>query len=320
MSLPLVSCLKGELTDFLRYKRALGFRYERPEGTVRNFDRYVRKVQPPSPPRLDWRTLIRDWLARTEGRKPMTVAADLQLIRQFCLFRRRRDPGAFVPGREWTHEATESRFLPYIFSVTEIRKLLQHIARGRGSSFQRRSRRLLLLVLFCTGLRFGEAARLRVGDLNLGRRLLWIRESKGRTRLVPIGPDLAEEFRRYLRSRRTAQPPEREALLVSFQGKAYSTRLISHTVRQWLRLTGLKPDTGRVGPRPYDLRHSFAVERLRRWYRQGGEVAGRLPWLSVYMGHANILGTETYLHATPELLALTARRFEARFRRHTQTR
>jgi len=39
MKPPLVSCLKDELTDFLRYKRALGFRYERPEGTVRNFDR-----------------------------------------------------------------------------------------------------------------------------------------------------------------------------------------------------------------------------------------------------------------------------------------
>ena len=320
MKRPLACCLKGELADFLRYKRALGFRYERAEGTVRNFDQYVRRVQPPSPRRLDWRTLIRDWLARTQGRKSRTVAAELQLIRQFCLFRRRRDPGAFVPDREWAREPAESGFLPHFFSVTEIRNLLQHIARRPGSSFQRRSHRLLLLVLYCTGLRFGEAARLRVGDLDLGRRLLWVRESKGRSRLVPFGADLAKEFRRYLRSRRTVQPPEREALLVSFQGRAYSTRMISHTVRQWLRRAGLKAETGRVGPRPYDLRHSFAVERLRRWYRRGDEVAGRLPWLSVYMGHANILGTETYLNATPELLALTARRFKARFRRRPNAR
>jgi integrase/recombinase XerD len=320
MKRPLASSLKGELTDFLRYKRALGFRYERSEGTVRNFDRYVCQVEPPSLPRLDWRTLIRDWLARSRGRKPRTVAAELQLIRQFCLFRRRRDPGAFVPDREWAQEATDTPFLPHFFSVTEIRKMLQHLARRPASTFQRRSQRLLLLVLYCTGLRFGEAARLRLDDLDLGRRQLWVRESKGRSRWVPFGSDLAGEFRRYLGSRRRVQPAEREALLVSFQGKAYSTQLISHTVRQWLRLIGLKPLTGRVGPRPYDLRHSFAVERLRRWYRRGGEVAGRLPWLSVYMGHANILGTETYLNATPELLALTARRFEARFRRRSNGR
>ena len=277
MNRPLVSCLKGELTDFLRYKRALGFRYERPESTVRNFDRYVRRVNPASPRRLDWRALIQDWLAQSEGRKPMSVAADLQVIRQFCLFRRRRDPRAFVPGREWAHEATDWPFLPHPFSVTEIRMMLQHIARSRGSSFQRQSRRLLLLVLYCTGLRFGEAARLRLGDLDLARRLLWVRESKGRSRLVPFGADLAEEFRRYLHGRRTARPRNQEALLLSLQGKAYSTKMISHTVRGCLRRMGLKPETGRVGPRPYDLRHSFAVERLRRWYRWGGDVAGRLP-------------------------------------------
>jgi integrase/recombinase XerD len=315
MKLPLVSCLKDELADFLRYKRALGFRYERPEGTVRNFDRYVRRVHSASAQRLDWRTLIRDWLARTPGRKSLSVAMDLRLMRQFCLFRRRRDPRAFVPERDWARETVEAPFLPHCFSVTEIRQLLRHIAHRPGSGFQRRSHRLLLLVLYCTGLRFGEAARLRVSDLELGRRLLWVRESKGRSRLVPFGSDLAEEFRRYLRARGRAQPPEREALLVSFRGKAYHTRLISHTVRQWLRRTGLKAPAGRVGPRPYDLRHSFAVERLRRWYRRGGDVAGRLPWLSVFMGHANLLGTETYLHSTPELLALSARRFEARFRR-----
>jgi integrase/recombinase XerD len=314
MKQPLASCLKNELTEFLRYRRALGFRYERAEGTVRNLDRYVRRVHPGSAGRLDWRSLIGDWLARSPRRKSRTVAMDLQLVRQFCLFRRRRDPGAFVPDRQWARSDEEAPFLPHFFCGAEIRKLLGHIAHRPGSSFQRRGHRLLLLLLYCTGLRFGEAARLRLNDLDLRRRLLWVRESKGRSRLVPFGNDLAQEFRRYLRTREGAQPPEREALLVSFQGKAYSTPLISQTVRQWLRRTGLKPQAGRIGPRPYDLRHSFAVERLRRWYRGGIEVLGRLPWLSVYMGHANILGTETYLHSTPELMALTARRFEARFR------
>ena len=52
---------------------------------------------------------------------------------------------------------------------------------------------------------------------------------------------------------------------------------------------------GRIGPRPYDLRHTFAVQRLSSWYRQGADLHARLPWLSAYMGHDDILGTETYL-------------------------
>jgi integrase len=79
------------------------------------------------------------------------------------------------------------------------------------------------------------------------------------------------------------------------------------------RQAQLKPSSGRVGPRIHDLRHTFAVHRLTRWYRQGAQIDGRLHWLSAYMGHANILGTEIYLNATPELLALAGERFRRRF-------
>ena len=68
-----------------------------------------------------------------------------------------------------------------------------------------------------------------------------------------------------------------------------------------------------MGPRPYDVRHAFAVHRLTDWNRKGLDVHARLPWLSAYMGHSNVLGTEDYLHATPELLRLASRRFEKRF-------
>jgi integrase len=78
---------------------------------------------------------------------------------------------------------------------------------------------------------------------------------------------------------------------------------------------GLKPEKGRVGPRPYDLRHAFAVQRLTLWYRQGVDLHARLPWLSAYMGHVDIVGTETYLNATPELLHLAAERLHRRYRK-----
>jgi integrase len=48
----------------------------------------------------------------------------------------------------------------------------------------------------------------------------------------------------------------------------------------------LKRSRGRVGPRPYDLRHAFAVHRLTAWYREGADIHARLPWLSAYMGQA----------------------------------
>jgi len=47
---------------------------------------------------------------------------------------------------------------------------------------------------------------------------------------------------------------------------------------------------------------------------EGVDVHAKLPWLSAYLGHQNVLGTEVYLKATPQLLALASQRFEQRAR------
>jgi integrase/recombinase XerD len=49
---------------------------------------------------------------------------------------------------------------------------------------------------------------------------------------------------------------------------------------------------------------------LTAWAEEGVDVHAKLPWLSAYLGHQNVLGTEVYLKATPELLQLASQRFE----------
>lgn len=57
------------------------------------------------------------------------------------------------------------------------------------------------------------------------------------------------------------------------------------------------------------LRHSFAVQRLLVWYRNGADVRAQMPHLSVYMGHLGMVETYHYLSATPELLTIASERF-----------
>lgn len=172
----------------------------------------------------------------------------------------------------------------------------------------------MLLLLYCTGIRFGEALRLRLRDVDTRSRILFVEEFKGRARWVPFHHSLAVELGSYLKARlvfASAQPEER------FFVGANKTTLPASTafdnLQKLFREAGLKPDRGRIGPRPYDLRHAFAVHRLTQWYRQGVNLHARLPWLSAYMGHVDILGTETYLKATPQLLNLVANRFRCRY-------
>jgi integrase len=299
---------------FLTFKHALGHPYVRAEFTLRAFDRFVAGFERRRGRRGIEPALLA-WLAGKSGRKPVTVTVELGVLRQFCLFRRRRDPRAFVPGRMWAPQPTTSDFLPHVFSVAEVRRLLRATARTGRTPFRGRLLRALLLLLYCTGLRFGEALRLRIGDLDLHAAILFVAESKGRSRWVPFHRSLAQDLSRYLVARRTAAPADlRAPLFVGATGRALSAGGASVALRSLFRHEGLKPGKGRVGPRPYDMRHTFAVHRLTRWYRAGVDLNERLPWLAAYMGHQDITGTETYLTATPELLALAAHRFRRRYR------
>ena len=305
------SRLASDLERFLVYKRTLGCAYRRAEFTLRSFDRYV-ATHGSKRGSLHLEDLLRDWLSGNERRKPNTVASYLAPLRAFCLYLKRTDPQAFVPSPNWAPLRSQAPFIPHPLSLAEVRDLLAAAASLKGPALRARTCRLYVLLLYCTGLRPGEAVRLMLPDVDMRQKVFLIRDSKGKTRLVPFRSDLAAEIRSYLRHRANT-PRVDTTLLVDLSGRAYSTARASNTVRYLLRRIGLKPARGRVGPRATDLRHTFAVHRLTRWQRAGADVQTRLPLLSAYMGHDNLLGTETYLHATAELLGTACHRFHARF-------
>lgn len=101
-------------------------------------------------------------------------------------------------------------------------------------------------------------------------------------------------------------------MFIRRDGSALTLHAASEGLRALLRELGLKPPHGREGARPYEFRHAFAVHRLTAWAIEGADVHAKLPWLSAYLGHLNLLGTEIYLKATPQLLELASQRFEQR--------
>jgi integrase/recombinase XerD len=312
-----VARLRKEITAFLAFKRALGYRYLRGAFTLRNLQRFATGGCGPRSP-IDLERVIRAWLLRTPGRKPVTLANDLGAVRQFCLYLRRGDPTAFVPPVSLAPQTT-SRYVPYVFSLEEIRRLIRAAEQYPGLKVWPGVLRTLLVATYCTGLRLGEAVRLQRADLDQGRHVIHVLGSKGRSRDVPFQADLAQVFARYLGERadllRSLGRGSESALFVGRNGHGISLHATSYAICRLLRQLGLKQPTGRCGPRPYDLRHAFAVHRLTAWYRDGVDLHTRLPWLSAYMGHLNVLGTEVYLHATAELLETASERFAAQFDR-----
>lgn len=319
MSENFLSSYAQEFKRFVAHRRAIGYSYHRGAATLKSFDRYI--LDHAGPKRaLPLPALLSGWLSRCSGRKAVSVAMELGTLRQFFKYRRRFDPKGFVPGREWAPQSTESDFVPYVFSINQIRALLEEAERLRCDLHARPAIRILILILYCTGLRLGEAVRLEIGDVDFDQKLFRVCESKGKTRWVPFRADLARELKAYRRQRDhlTAVTPH-APFIVRPDGNAFSVKGASGIVRGMLRRLGFKPLKGRIGPRPYDLRHTFAVRRLESWHRAGIDVHARFPLLSAYLGHDDIMGTEVYLHATSELMQLASRRLRARLRSRSAT-
>src|ERR1035437_6907827 len=80
------------------------------------------------------------------------------------------------------------------------------------------------------------------------------------------------------------------------------------------KAAGVRDDQGKL-PRIHDLRHTFAVQALIRWYKEGADVQSNLPKLALYMGHVSIESSAYYLHWVPSLRSLARQRFEQKFGR-----
>jgi len=315
-------CLAREARDFLRFKRAMGMGYRRAEFVLDGFAHFVAQHWGEhGEVALD--EAVMRWSTRIAGRKAVTVGLEFGVLRQLCLYRRRSDPSSYVPEHALA-PVKESVFLPYIFSHEEVRQLLAAAASHTGRAIWGPMLRTLMLVLYCTGLRLGEAVRLRTVDIDLDRGTLMIQRSKGRSRIVPIRTDLVGELRRYAEERqrllgqRVRAGPA--AFFLRMDASPMTVKSASEAIRRLLRELGMKPPSGRAGARPYELRHAFAVHRLTDWATTGVDVHARLPWLSAYLGHQNVLGTEVYLKATLQLLELASTRFEQHLQRARRPR
>lgn len=208
------------------------------------------------------------------------------------------------------------RFKPYIYTEDELRRLLNGIPSclNPPRKLQPHTLRAILLLLFGAGLRIGEAVGLTVADVDVPNSVITIRNAKfHKMRLVPLGPQLNQVIAHYARCRETASHSTDGAapFFVLRRGTATSVSIIEYAFRRLCRHVNIhRSDGARYQPRLHDARHSFAVNRLTSWYRQGADVQKLLPRLATYLGHVNLSATQVYLTMTPELLHEASVRFE----------
>ncbi len=251
-----------------------------------------------------------EWAQLPAGRDPLWAARRLGVVRCFARHLQAIDPNTEVPPADLLPQRSR-RATPYLYSTDDIAKLIE-AARGLRSPLSCATYQTLIGLLAVTGMRVGEAVRLDRGDVDWAEGVITVVASKfGRWREVPMHPSAIRSLDNYTRRREELCPaPLSPSLFVSTTGTRLIAANIRRTFSRLVHAAGLQPRSARCRPRLHDFRHSFAVSTLLGWYQADVDVQARLPLLSTYLGHVDPSSTYWYLEATPELLALAARRQE----------
>jgi len=283
-----VSELAGHLRDYLKMRRALGFKLERPGEVLPQLVAYLEAAGA----RTLTAELAISWAQLPHGVQPITWAHRLGAARGFAAYLKTIDPATEIPARGVFPTKVDRR-TPYLWSQADVCRLLAAARQLRPPLRAATYEALFGLVAAC-GIRLGEAIGLTRDDVDLSAGVLTIRDGKfGRWRLVPLHPTTTDALRSYADCRdRLCPRPRAAAFFLSSVGTAVLATGVHRTFNQLTTGIGLRTATTR--PRIHDLRHSFAVRTLIDWHRCGLDVAGRLPMLSTYLGHVNPAGTYWY--------------------------
>lgn len=300
-----MSRLSGHVADYLELRRALGFKLAKEGRLLPDFAAFAEAAGA--------RTVTIDlavrWAAKPGGTSPVWAAQRLSMVRGFARYLQTIDPAAQVPPAGLLPARTR-RVTPCIYSDADIAALMT-AARTLRNPLKAATFATLIGLLAVTGMRGSEAMRLDDQDLDAAAGLLTIRATKFRkSRQLPLHPTTLRALAGYQVLRdRLCPAPATASLLVSTTG----ARLCHETVQPVFRLLLRQAQIGqRPPPRAtiHGLRHTFAVNTLLGWYRDGQDVQARMPTLSTWLGHAGPAATYWYLTATSELLALAAGRLE----------
>ncbi len=279
-----MSDLTGHIQDYLRLRRALGFKLEFPGQVLPQFAAYLEAAGAPT----ITTELAISWAGLPSGVLPVSLAHRLGAVRGFARYLKTIDPATEVPPSGIWPPATR-RPVPFLWQPADIRRLVGG-ARNLRPELRAATHEALFGLVAAAGLRIGEAIGLGRDDADLTSGVLTIPAAR-RDQLCP--------------------EPASARFFLSSVGTALSYGGVHQSFAQVSTAIGLRRPGSR--PRIHDLRHSFAVATLAEWHRSGTDVRGRMAVLSTYLGHVNPAGTYWYLSAAPELMELAAARLDARY-------
>ena len=160
--------------------------------------------------------------------------------------------------------------------------------------FPLRRNRIMMLILYATGMRRAELCSLRIADFDGGRQLFRVTGKGDKQREIPVPALICQEISLYLEKMGEAYPDNPQGkFFLTDKGSPLYLAFADNLVRK--ELAGQEGFTGRKSP--HVLRHSLATHLLNR----GADLTS----IKEILGHSSLAATQVYTHNSFEQLKKT---------------
>ncbi len=287
---PSLQVVLGEFAEYLALERGRSAHTRRAYlGDLRSLFEFLSQRAPGEGLNAVTLPVLRSWLAAqaSSGAARTTLARRTSSVKTFFAWAVRRgivdtDPAA----RLQTPRA--HRTLPAVLRADQALDAMAAAKSGadEGDPLALRDR-LIVELLYATGIRVGELCGLDIDDVDLGSRLVRVLGKGDKQRTAPFGAPAEDAVRAWLADGRPAMatPDSGSALLLGTRGKRLDPRQARTVVHQTVSAVDGAPDMG-----PHGLRHSAATHLL-----EGG---ADLRIVQELLGHSTLATTQLYTHVT----------------------
>ena len=310
------SCFKDEISVYMevRFHELSKDAFRHCRYAVMSFDEYIHGLE------LDEKRItfeiVDGWIRQiSTGIRTNTSAQHVHYIRHFLLYLSGCGYSCAIPR----NIRKKDTYVPYLYSDDELARIFQAADSIESREPPKNKRAhlempMLLRLLYCCGMRVGEAVNITIGDIDFSRQTILLRVTKKyKQRLVPISNELAEQLYKYCISMGILQEP---AAFV-FPGADKFSPLAASSVRNYfkviLKKSGITREgygEGERGPCLHCLRHTFAVKSFAKNEKDGINARDAVPFLSTYLGHDSLQETEKYLKYSGDYFSDTVMMFD----------
>ena len=256
------------------------------ENDLDQFAAYLREVYDEANPLKTIPSALRSWVVSLldEGVTARSVNRKISTLKSYYKFHKRQGDIESLPTAQ-LQSPKQKKQLPAFLKESEMDRLLDQFNFEEG--FPGLRDRILIELLYSSGMRLSELIGLRLNDVDLSAQNVKVLGKRNKERIIPLHQGIIDLLNTYMDQR--AAVAQGNQLIVTDKGKKIYPKFVYRKVNYYLsQVTSLGKKS------PHVLRHTFATHMLNN--------GADLNTIKEILGHANLSATQVYTHNSIEKL------------------